>query len=38
MRTQPATSNIVVRDLGKRGIVITGLKEEKILSVDMILE
>lgn len=36
--TQTPSSNILVRDLGKKGIVLTGLKEEKILSVDMLLE
>eukprot|EP00833_Pecoramyces_ruminatium_P016869 jgi/Orpsp1_1/1190901/evm.model.d7180000082004.1 len=36
--TQTPSSNILVRDLGKKGIVLTGLKEEKILSVDMLLD
>jgi len=36
--SQSSTSNILVRDLGKKGIVLTGLKEEKITSVDVLLE
>jgi len=35
---QSSSSSILVRDLGKKGIILTGLKEEKILSVDMLLE
>lgn len=30
--------NILVRDLGKKGIVLTGIKDEKILSVDSLLD
>jgi len=38
VRTIQNSSNVLIKDLGKRGIVLTGIKEEKILSLDMILE